>query len=512
MAVVGGVVRSGEAGSDDSTATHGSGRPPLARAAVFSAMGAVTVVLAVASRGYGYHRDELYFRMLEPAWGYVDQPPLTPLLVQVFGGLFSDEVWAIRIPAILVTAASVLIVALITRELGGGRRAQTLCAWAYAFASTPLLFGHVLLTSTIDLLVWPAVTLFVMRAVLRSQPAWWAAAGGVVGLSMFNKLLVAMLLVALGAGLAIVGPRRVLWSRWVLVAAALALVIGAPNLLYQATHDWPQLSMGAALSENNADEVRVLMWPFLLLLLGPFLVPVWVAGLVSLLRRPAWRPVRFMAVAFPVLLLLTFLAGSQFYYPFGLLAVLFAAGCVPVAEWMSQSARRRAVTVAAITVNSVVSAVIALPLIPVGLVGDTPVPGINQLARDQIGWPAYVGQIADVYDALPAAEAGRSVIIASNYGEAGAVARYGPDLGLPEVYSGHNQLYFEARPPDDVEVAIVIGGQIDTALANFGSCEVAATLDNEVGVDNEEQGQPIAVCRIPAGAWADIWPAFRHYD
>lgn len=146
------------------------------------------------------------------------------------------------------------------------------------------------------------------------------------------------------------------------------------------------------------------------------------------------------------------------------------------------------------------------------MVGDTPVPGINQLARDQIGWPTYVRQIAAVYDALPAAEAGRSVILTSNYGEAGAVARYGPAFGLPQVYSGHNQLYFVARPPDDAEVAIVVGDQIETARDYFASCEVAATLDNQVGVDNEEQGRPIAVCRTRSSTWDTIWPAFQHYD
>jgi hypothetical protein len=496
------------------SAAYGPGHrlPPLARGPVLAAMAALATVLTLSSGGYGYHRDELYFRMLRPAWGYVDQPPLTPLLVRL-STLVADSPWAVRIPATVAATASVLVLALVTRELGGGRAAQGLCAWAYAFASAPLLFGHVMLTATPDLAVWPAVVLLGMRALLRHEPAWWYAVGVVVGISTYNKLLVALLLLALGAGLALVGPRRVLWSRQLLGGAALALVLGSPNLLYQATHGWPQLTVGAALARNNAAEVRVVMWPFLALLLGPPLVPVWIAGWVALARRPEWRPVRFLAVAFPVLLLLCALAGGQVYYPFGLLAVLFAAGCVPVTDVLARVAHRWWVlAVGVVALNAVVSAVVALPLVPLAGLGASPVPGLNQLARDQVGWPTYVRQVAAVYDALPGQDRRRTVVVTSNYGEAGALARYGPPLGLPEAYSGHNGLYDEARPPDTATVAIVVGGQLPSVRSEFASCTVMARLDNRMAVDNEEQGEPVALCRDPSAPWRSIWPRFRHLD
>ena len=109
--------------------------------------------------------------------------------------------------------------------------------------------------------------------------------------------------------------------------------------------DFPQLAMGAALQEENGDEVRLLVWPFLLVLLGPFLVPTWVAGIVALLRRPAWRDLRFLAGAFAVLLALVTWAGTQFYYPYGLLVCLYAIGCVPVADWGTTRVRRGLVSV-----------------------------------------------------------------------------------------------------------------------------------------------------------------------
>jgi 4-amino-4-deoxy-L-arabinose transferase-like glycosyltransferase len=475
-------------------------------------MGAVAVLLTVFSDGYGFHRDELYFRMLEPRWGYVDQPPLTPLLVRFFSQHVADQPWAVRIPATASTVMSVLVVVLITRELGGGRGAQALCAWAYGFATTPLVFGHVMLTSSIDQVVWPLVTLLVIRAVLRAEPRWWLVAGVVVGLSMYNKLLVAMLLAALVGGILLVGPRRLLVSRWALGSAALALAIGSPNVVYQVTNHWPELTMGRALADNNSADVHVLMWPFLFILLGPPLAAVWVAGLVALWRRPAWRPVRFVAAGFPVFLVLVFVAGTQLYYPYGYLPVLLAAGCVPAAELAARSMRWRVLLIAAVVTNSLVSPLIALPIIPLSVVGSTPVPAINQTAQDSVGWPTYVRQVARVYDALPPREARGAVIITSNYGEAGAVARYGPGLGLPGVYSAQNQLYFQSRPPAGTRVAVVVGGEMPTFRREFRSCQVQRRLYNLEGVDNEEQGEPVAVCRHPVGDWARVWSALQHYD
>ncbi len=355
--------------------------------------------------------------------------------------------------------------------------------------------------------------LFIIRAQLRREPRWWLAAGVAVGLSTYNKLLIAVLLVALAAGVAISGPRRLLLSKWVLAAAALALVVGFPNLVYQATHSWPQLSMGRALAAHNAGEVRVMMWPFLFLILGPPLVPIWIAGLVGLVRRDAWRALRFLAAAFPALLALVFVMGSQFYYPFGLLAVLFAIGCVPAHEWIMRSLRgRRRIVVAAVGLNAAVSAVLGLPLIPAAALGATPVPGINPVAQDSVGWPVYVRQVAEVYAALPVADRAQAVIVASNYGEAGAIDRYGSRYRLPRVYSGQNQLYYQARPPETATVVVLVGGQLDKARRHFQGCTIAGRLDNGLDVDNEEQGQPIAVCRWPIGGWAAVWPALRHED
>lgn len=479
-------------------------RHPLAAGHLLVATLVLVVVLAVLSPQYGYHRDELYFRMLPPAWGYTDQPPLTPLLAHAAIALFGDSVVALRIFALVFAAASLLILTLITREVGGGRLAQAFTAWGMAGATLTLMFGHLLVTASLDLVVWPAALLFAVRAVLRGDGRWWLAAGAVVGASSFNKLLVVILMIGIAVGLAVFGPRRWFASGWLWGGVALAGILALPSVVYQATHGWPQFAMGAALADNNADEVRILMWPMLLLLVGPVLAVFWIVALVGLFRRTEWRPLRFLSVTFAVVALFVFAAGTQFYYTAGVLATLTAMGSVVVADWAHS--RRRRVTVAVLLgINAAACAVASLPVLPVQAFGATGLAAIDSGAADQVGWEQYVAQVTDA-----AAAADPDVIITSNYGEAGALDRFG--VGLPPVVSGHNALGDLAQPAPDAETVLIVGWQGRWVHDAFARCEVVGELANGVGVDTEEEGAPLTVCRGPVAPWPELWERFRHLD
>ncbi len=475
-----------------------TGAPPVAWRRIAPPAALLAVLLSVFSNGYGYDRDELYFAMLRPAWGYVDQPPLTPLVAHGLASLYAGGPWLLRVPATLAAVGCLVLTALIARELGGDAKAQAWTAWGMATTSALLLFGHVFLTSSFDLVAWPLVSLLVMRAELRDEPRWWLAAGAVAGLATYNKLLVLVLLAGIAVGLAVVGPRRRLGSPYVWGGAALTVLIGLPNVIYQLTHDLPQLRMGRALSDNNAGDVRVSMWVLLLVLLGPPLVVLWLAGLRALWRDPR---VRFFVVVFVVVVLFTFVSGAQPHYPVFILPIPFAAGVVAMERHLGR------VWAALFALNGAVSLVLGLPLVPVGSVGATPVPDVNLLAQDSIGWPAYVRQVTGVYDALP--DRGHAAVLTSNYGEAGAVHHERPDV---PVYSAQNALYDQARPPDTVSTVVVVGGQYPEVRRLFARCEVRARLDNEVDVDNEEQGLPVAVCTGPSASWAVLWPRLHHLD
>src|ERR671931_2286074 len=96
--------------------------------------------LAFAGR-YGWQRDELYYAVAgrHLQGGYVEFPPLTALLSALARVLFGWSLVGFRALAILAGAATIVVAALVARELGGGRRAQTLAAVAVGFS--PLLLA-----------------------------------------------------------------------------------------------------------------------------------------------------------------------------------------------------------------------------------------------------------------------------------------------------------------------------------------------------------------------------------
>ena len=469
-----------------------AGRPPFATRPVLTAAGVLVVLLLASASAYGWERDELYFRMLPPAWAYPDQPALTPLLVHGITGLVDSPV-AIRVVAALIAAAAVPLCALIPREAGGGVLAQTVSAWGCGFGAFSLVLGHSFLTGTIDLLVWPAVVLAAMRAVLRQDGRWWLLAGAVAGLGLSNKLLVAFLLVGIAVGLAVIGPRSWYRSGWLWGGVALVVGLGAPQLVYQLTNGLPQVRMGAALGAGRGPLDLLLVVPFLVVLISPVAVPAWIAGLLAPFRRPELRSLRFLPIAFAVVVAISVVGGGQPYWPFGALICVFALGCVPVETWATTLQRRGFVT-AQIRWGAVVSAVISLPVLPLPVLALTPIPAINRAVDDQIGWPELAAQVDRAGRTHPEA-----VVLAANYGEAGAVSRFSRRFG-DRVVSGHNGLADLPAPVARATTLLVLGQQPARVREVLTSCRVVDRVENDAGIATAERGAPIAICRYPDGS------------
>lgn len=146
------------------------------------------------------------------------------------------------------------------------------------------------------------------------------------------------------------------------------------------------------------------------------------------------------------------------------------------------------------------------------VVGRATVVDAGPMAANQIGWSQYVAQIARIYDDLPAP---RPPILTSNYGQAGALDRYGPEFGLPATYSAQNALYDERRLPEDTDAVLLIGDS-DAGLqhcSNRARFWRSSTTDSESTTTSKASPLRCAkirmirsICGRHFGTWIDAAP------
>ena len=467
------------------------------------------LLLVVTSNRYGYHRDELYFRVAarHPAWGYDDQPALTPLVGRFSEWMFGADPRGLRMLSAVAMALVVVLVALIARELGAGAAGQAVAALATAASGAAMAVGHLLSTTTFDVLVWVALVYVVARILGGGDARQWLLVGLVAGIGLENKQLVLLLVVVLACGCLLARRWDLARNPWLWSGAVLAFALWLPNLLWQARHGWPQLELADKIGQEDPVGYRVQLLPLQFLLIGPLLAPLWIGGLWWLLRRPEARPYRPLGFAYVVLLVIALVTGGKPYYTMGFLLVLLGAGGVVAESWTRDRRARKLALGAAIAVSAAVAAVITLPLVPVEDVHATPIPDLNEDAIETIGWPTFAATVGRVWNELPQSERSTAVVYASNYGEAGAIARYGRAHGIPRAYSGHNAFWRFGRPPDGAHPIIVVGYHHREALrGEFSGCVLSARINNGVAIDNEEQGAPIWTCATTTEAWSRLWP------
>ena len=441
--------------------------------------------LAFAER-YGWQRDELYYAVAgrHLQGGYVEFPPVTALLSALARVLFGWSLVGFRLFAILAGAATIVVAALVARELGGGRRAQTIAAVAVGFSpvlvATNGLFQPVSFDSLMTVvLLWLALRLALGRGS-------WPAIGLAIGIGLETKYTLAVPLVLLVATFA-AWRRDALRPAGVALATAIAAVLLVPNLVWEAQHDWVSIHWFLHPPGSATDESRPQFVANLLLLTHLVAVPVAVAGVVALHRARATRPLAWTVAGTVVAYLVL---GGKSYYALPVVLFALAAGAVPFDRWATGHRLRRVGT--AFVVLLVLLLPIGLPVLPLHTADRVGVLKARSDYQDEIGWP----QLARTVEANAG---GTDVVLTLNYGEAGALELFGH--GLPPVASPDVTFRYWRPEVSGLEALLVGFRRSDaTFCARF---RVVARI--AMPVDNEERNQPIARCDL-AASLDRLWP------
>jgi 4-amino-4-deoxy-L-arabinose transferase-like glycosyltransferase len=252
--------------------------------------------LALAGR-YDIMRNELYFIVCgwRPAFGYVDQPPLAPLIAAATQ-MFGESVWLLRLPAALAATALVPLTAAFARFLGGDRTSAILAAAGAALSPALMGMTTTTTTSTFEPICWTLCAFFLTRGVAREDWRALLSAGIVAGLAMETKYGVAVWLLGLGAGL-LATRLRLFATPGFWFAAAVGGLIAAPSLVWQSLHGLPFLEV---IGHHNSAKTIFTGTPLefaavQIVSINIALAPLWIVGVVAPFVSERLAPARFLS-------------------------------------------------------------------------------------------------------------------------------------------------------------------------------------------------------------------------
>lgn len=487
--------------------------------------------LAVNAFGsYGIFRDELYYLACSHrlAVGFVDQPPLSIFLLAFNRLLLGDSLFALRFLPAVCHALTVFLAGLIARRLGGGRRAQALAALAALVAPIYLNMTYYSMNSWV-FVFWALGFYFLARLIEAETPRLWLALGVVTGLGLLNKIDFLWFGAGLALAVLLTPLRRSLKTPWPFVAGGLALAIFSPYIIWNLSHGLPHLEFIRNVTFSKyAGLTRLDFLMGQAILLNPLAIPLWLAGLFFLFFGKTGREHRALAIVWLVAfaILVGFGRSKPEYLAPGY-TILFAAGATAFERASNHPGRRglMAGTAAVLTLSAAIIAPMAFPILPIKayisyarFLDIQPVSAerkqlsdLPQFYADMFGWEELARDVSAVYLALPEDEKAATVVLAMNYGEAGALEYYAKRYPVPPVYCGHNNYWLWGPPRNEVRTVIILPGKEDDHRKGCEKVELMA-VHHAVHAMPYENDIPIFLCRGLRRNIHEVWPSFKSYN
>ncbi|MGA9352847.1 MAG: glycosyltransferase family 39 protein [Terriglobales bacterium] len=481
---------------------------------------------------YGYFRDEFDYIICgrHPAWGYVDQPPLLPILSRICLAIFGESLRSVRLVPALTCAALIVLTGVLARALGGKRFAVALSAITVLIAPI-YVSGGSLLTSNCDLevLLWMGCVYFAILAIKRDQPTYWLWFGVIAGLGLEEKYSILILGLAIVVGLLLTAERRVLLNKWMWLGGLAAFLIFLPNVLWNIAHHWPFVELMRNIKSEGRDVV-LSPWEYfsqqLLLLLHTSSV-FWITGIIAFLVARRFKPYRFLGWAYIVSFAVFVMLKGKNYYLAPIYPVYLAAGCIVIDDAIDRIRQRwlKPVILALSLAAGALAAPLAMPILPIDQFVrymewfPIKVPrseynharvALPQHYADQFGWNEIVEKTAEAWKTIPSADRQDCAIFAQDYGQAGAIDFLGPKYGLPPALSGDRTYWIWGPRGYSGNCMIILGDEQARLHQLFEQVDYRGnSAANPYALETEIS---VNICRGPKfGTLTELWSEIKHW-
>jgi len=496
---------------------------------------------------YGYFRDELYYMACGDhlAWGYVDMPPVIPVIVRLSRTVLGDSLRSIRFVPALASSAIIVLGALIAREMERGipknsdtnlqdvRQssgfAPVLTAICVLIAPIYLSDGSLLTTNCLEPLIWMGCVWFAILAINRRDPRYWLWFGVVAGIGLEEKYSIAIFGAGIVAGLLLTEQRRFITNKWLWIGGAAALLIFLPNLIWNVQHHWPFAELMHNIKTTGKD-VELSPLEFFkqqILLAQPFTAPIWITGLFALLFWPRLKPYRFLGWCYVVTFTLFVVLKGKNYYLSPIYPMLYAAGAVAIDTGIERIHQFWLKPVIAVLLLALGAWLVPLvvPVLPVDrfitYMDQLPfkVPrtehghegaALPQHYADQFGWKEITSKVNEAWAKIPPDERNDCAIFAQDYGQAGAIDFFGRQYGLPHALSGHQNYFLWGPHAYSGNCMIILDDEKEDLEKRFDVVEyIGNSANNPYALEREI---PVFICKgAKFGSLQQLWPQVKHW-
>jgi hypothetical protein len=479
--------------------------------------------------GYGYFIDELDYISCakRPDFGYVDHPPLAPLLLGLNLRLLGDSLPAIRILPAICGATTMWLAAYAAARLGGKIYSQLLAALCVAMAPVFMSIFSFYSTNCFELLIWTLSFIVLLELCRSHDSALWLWVGSLVGLAILFKHTSAVLAGAIGLGVLLSPLRGQLVQRQLWYGGGLTLLFVMPNVMWQIQHDWASLAFYMA--GDRFGNVSTTILGVLGEQVGrfnPVAAPIWMAGLWFLLGSRRGRPYRLVGCIMGVLFVALLVAGkSRPDRIMGVYPVLFAAGAVQLEAFTAKNSMgwlRFVITALVVLVGVGISPVLLPILSPEAAASYSRALGEeNELQREvgvselllplahRMGSEELALEVARVYAELDEKDRDTAIVLASGYAGAGALEVLAAGR-VPPVYSPHVTYYFWGPPADEPGVLIGVGYEVEQLQPYYAQVEEVGRVLCEFCM-GWRQDVPVTIAREARHPLREMWPELRLY-
>ncbi len=214
------------------------------------------------------------------------------------------------------------------RRLGGSLVLQGI---ALLLALTmPLILGTWLFQTVVfDQLTWMLSLYWFLSLIVTRKARYWILLGITLGFGLETKDTILALIAGMGvAVLATPSLRMMLRTKYPWYGAALMVVIWAPNIIWQIVNGFPSLTYASNHGGTIAGGGGIAAYLGGLILILNLLIPLWIAGAISLFRNKDLRPVG-IAIAVP---LVAFLFVGKYYYAGPTIPLVLAQGLIAISH------------------------------------------------------------------------------------------------------------------------------------------------------------------------------------